>query len=141
MDPFDEFDYGTLTPLSDLIFQNGHNLSAGQRQLLCLGRALLGRRKIIVMDEATSSVDKASDTAIQQAIRKVLGESTLLIIAHRLSTFADFDRILVMDEGKCVEFGEPKDLMRGKGAYWRLVQQSGETEEVERMIMGQRKEG
>lgn len=134
-----KFDYGTMTPLSDPILQNVHNLSADQRQLLCLGRALLGRRKIIVMDEAISSVDKTSDTAIQQAIRKELGESTLLVIAHRLSTVADFDRILVMDEENCVEFGEPKNLMRSKGAYWRLVQQSGEIEEVERMIMGQKK--
>lgn len=58
------FYYGTMTTLSDPILQNGHNLSIGQRQLLCLGRALLGRRKIIVIGEAISSVDKASDTAI-----------------------------------------------------------------------------
>ncbi|KAL8879725.1 MAG: hypothetical protein Q9198_002721, partial [Flavoplaca austrocitrina] len=138
--PRSKIDYGTMTPLSSPILQNGHNLSSGQRQLICLGRALLARRKIIVMDEATSSVDKASDTAIQKALREELGDSTLLVIAHRLSTVADFDRILVMDEGKCVEFGEPKVLLRSKGAYWNLVQESGETEEVQRMIMGRGKE-
>ncbi|KAL9041056.1 MAG: hypothetical protein Q9180_001524 [Flavoplaca navasiana] len=132
-----KIDYGTMTSFSNPISQNGHNLSSGQRQLICLGRALLGRRN---MDEATSSVDKASDTAIQKALREELGDSTLLVIAHRLSTVADFDRILVMDEGKCVEFGEPKVLMRSKGAYWRLVQESGEPEEVQRMTMGREKE-
>ncbi|KAL8848657.1 MAG: hypothetical protein Q9221_006331 [Calogaya cf. arnoldii] len=93
--------FGSLTfPIS----AGGHNLSQGQRQLLCLARALISRRKIIIMDEATSSVDKAADTLIQKSIRERFSDSTLLVVAHRLSTVADFDRILVLDEGRVVEY-------------------------------------
>ena len=88
------------------------------------------------MDETTSSVDKAADSMIQHAFRKELGESTLLVIAHRLSTVADSDKILVVGDEKCVEFGQPKELLRNKGEFWELVQHSGELEDVERMIVG-----
>lgn len=78
------------------------------------------------MDEATSSVDKATDVLIQRSIRQGFQNCTLIVIAHRLSTVADFDKILVLSEGRVVEFGEPRVLMERKGAFWEMVQRSGE---------------
>lgn len=112
--------------LSTPISEGGQNLSQGQRQLLCLARAILSRQKIMVMDEATSSVDKATDVLIQRSIRQGFQNCTLIVIAHRLSTVADFDKILVLSEGRVVEFGEPRVLMERKGAFWEMVQRSGE---------------
>lgn len=112
--------------LSSPISEGGHNLSQGQRQLLCLARAILSHQKIMVMDEATSSVDKATDALIQRSIREGFQNRTMIVIAHRLSTVADFDKILVLNEGRVVEFDEPKVLMERKGAYWKMVRQSGE---------------
>ena len=112
--------------LSFPISEGGHNLSQGQRQLLCLAHAILSRQKIMVMDEAASSVDKATDMLIQRSIHEGFQNRTMIVIAHRLSTVADFDKILVLGEGRVVEFDEPKVLMERKGAYWKMVQQSGE---------------
>ncbi|PGH14094.1 hypothetical protein AJ80_06099 [Polytolypa hystricis UAMH7299] len=128
-----------FTNLSSSISEGGLNLSQGQRQLLCLARAIVSRPKIMVLDEATSAVDMATDTLIQRSIRSEFGrnETTLLVIAHRLSTIADFDRILVMDAGKAVEFGSPRDLMRIEDGVFRgLVRESGERETLERVILG-----
>lgn len=127
--------------LSAPISEGGHNLSQGQRQLLCLARAIVSRPKIMVLDEATSAVDMETDALIQQSIRAEFGRNatTLLVIAHRLSTIADFDRILVMDAGKAVEFGAPKELMMIEdGVFKNLVENSGEKAVLEKMILGER---
>ncbi|KAJ5543290.1 hypothetical protein N7535_005718 [Penicillium sp. DV-2018c] len=129
-----------FTSLSATISEGGLNLSQGQRQLLCLARAIVSRPKIMVLDEATSAVDMETDALIQQSIRAEFGRNatTLLVIAHRLSTIADFDRILVMDAGKAAEFGSPKDLMAIEdGVFSNLVENSGEKEVVEKMIFGE----
>lgn len=99
--------------LSMDISTGGGNLSQGQRQLVCLARALLARPKIVVMDEATSAVDRATDTAIQLSLRDAFAAAgcTVLVIAHRLSTVADFDRILVLEKGRMAEMGTPKELL------------------------------
>jgi ABC-type multidrug transport system fused ATPase/permease subunit len=126
-----------FTSLSATISEGGLNLSQGQRQLLCLARAIVSRPKIMVLDEATSAVDMETDALIQTSIRAEFGRNatTLLVIAHRLSTIADFDRILVMDAGKAAEFGTPKDLMGIEGGVFRnLVENSGEKEVLEKMI-------
>ncbi|KAJ5824161.1 ABC transporter integral membrane type 1 [Penicillium robsamsonii] len=126
-----------FTSLSATISEGGLNLSQGQRQLLCLARAIVARPKIMVLDEATSAVDMETDALIQQSIRAEFGRNatTLLVIAHRLSTIADFDRILVMDAGKAAEFGTPKDLMGIEGGVFKnLVENSGEKEVLEEMI-------
>ncbi|KAL4986721.1 P-loop containing nucleoside triphosphate hydrolase protein [Aspergillus falconensis] len=130
---------GFFASLSSPITTNGGNLSHGQRQLLCLARAILTRPKIMVLDEATSAVDMETDALIQQSIRSEFGrsDSSLLVIAHRLSTIADFDRILVLDAGRVVEWGAPRELLGIEGGVFRgLVERSGERGVVEGIILG-----
>jgi ABC-type multidrug transport system fused ATPase/permease subunit len=88
------------------VSQGGLNFSQGQRQLLCLARALLQRRRILVMDEATASVDFKTDEMIQRSISQEFKECTILCIAHRLLTVIEYDRILVLDQGQVVEFAK-----------------------------------
>ncbi|KAJ5721205.1 P-loop containing nucleoside triphosphate hydrolase protein [Penicillium malachiteum] len=125
--------------LSTPVSQGGLSFSQGQRQLLCLARSILQQPKIMILDEATSAVDKETDNLIQQAIRTEFGRnsSSLLVIAHRLSTVADFDRILVMDQGQMVEFGTPQELLSiQNGVFKDLVEQCGEKAYVEQIIYG-----
>ncbi|RBQ89932.1 hypothetical protein VDGD_01026 [Verticillium dahliae] len=124
--------------LSSAISEGGLNLSQGQRQLLCLARAIVARPKIMVLDEATSAVDMATDALIQRSIREEFTDSTLIVIAHRLSTIADFDRILVLGEGKVVEFGSPKALWeKGRDGVFRgMCEESGEKEKLRDVIFG-----
>ncbi|KAL2158565.1 hypothetical protein VTH06DRAFT_4332 [Thermothelomyces fergusii] len=102
-----------FTDLSMPISTGGANLSQGQRQLVCLARALLKRPKIVVLDEATSAVDRGTDSKIQESLRKEFAAAgcTVLVIAHRLSTVADFDRMLVLEKGRVVEMGTPRELL------------------------------
>lgn len=123
--------------LASLISEGGQNLSQGQRQLLCLARAIVSRPKIMVLDEATSAVDMATDTLIQRSIREEFGGSTLIVIAHRLSTIADFDRILVLADGEVVEFGTPKELWEEDGVFRSMCNESGEKEELRGTILGE----
>jgi len=124
--------------LNSSVAESGQNLSQGQRQLLCLARAIVARPKIMVLDEATSAVDKTTDSLIQRSIREEFNESTLLVIAHRLSTIADFDRILVLDDGCVVEYGTPKELLALKdpGVFAGMVQSSGERDALISIING-----
>lgn len=124
--------------LSSPISEGGHNLSQGQRQLLCLARAIVSRPKIMVLDEATSAVDMATDTLIQRSIREEFKASTLIVIAHRLSTIADFDRILVLSGGAVVEFGTPLDLWKKEDGIFRsMCEESGEKAKLKTMILGE----
>ncbi|XMA15021.1 hypothetical protein WAI453_007812 [Rhynchosporium graminicola] len=125
--------------LSSPIASSGSNLSHGQRQLLCLARAILSQPKVLILNEVTSAVDMATDLLIQRSIREEFANTTLLVIAHRLSTVADFDKILVMSEGREKEFGTPRELLEKEGeeAIFRgMVAMSGEKEELEKMILG-----
>ncbi|KAM3541608.1 hypothetical protein ARSEF1564_005468 [Beauveria bassiana] len=108
----------------------GVNVSYGQRQLLCLARALLVRCPILILDEATSGVDDATDAAVQRVLREEFSHATILVVAHRLLTVADFDSILVMRDGKVAEMGPPRALMARRGLFWDMVQQSGDCERV-----------
>ncbi|MCJ1418650.1 hypothetical protein MMC32_004999 [Xylographa parallela] len=118
------------------ISRGGLNLSQGQRQLICLARALISRPKILVLDEATSSVDMATDTKIQRSIREDFAGCTLLVIAHRLSTISDFDKVLVLAAGRAVEFGPPKELWGAKGQFSEMISHSGEKESIENSFRG-----
>jgi len=122
--------------LNSPISEGGQNLSQGQRQLLCLARAIVSRPKIMVLDEATSAVDMATDALIQRSIREEFGGSTLLVIAHRLSTIADFDRILVLSDGEVVEFGTPKQLWEDDGVFRSMCNESGEKDKLRATILG-----
>ncbi|KAJ2304542.1 Canalicular multispecific organic anion transporter 1, partial [Coemansia sp. RSA 2706] len=108
---------GLLTEVED----NGQNFSVGQRQLISLCRALLWKRKIVILDEATANIDTRTDQLMQSIIRKELSECTVLTIAHRLKTVMDSDRIMVMDQGKCVEFDTPSNLLARDGHFSKLV--------------------
>ncbi|KAI8896818.1 P-loop containing nucleoside triphosphate hydrolase protein [Globomyces pollinis-pini] len=106
-----EFVKGLTGQLESAIEANGENLSVGQRQLICLSRSILLKPKVLIMDEATASVDGESDTLIQNAINEHFGGSTIISIAHRLNTIAEFDRILVLDDGNLAEFDTPFNLL------------------------------
>lgn len=129
----------TFSPLEAPIQEQGDNLSHGQKQLLCLARALIRRPKLLILDEATSAVDQETDNLIQRQLRSAVGQSatTLLVIAHRLRTVADFDRILVMDAGRVVEAGSPRELLRIEGGVFRgMVEQDAEREVLKMLILG-----
>ena len=100
--------------------ESGANLSQGQRQLLSIGRAILADPKILILDEATSSVDTRTEKHIQDAMVRLMKDRTSLIIAHRLSTIQDADLIVVMDQGRIVETGNHKELLEQKGRYYEL---------------------
>ena len=110
------------------IKEKGTNLSLGQRQLLCLARVLVRPHRILVMDEATASVDQDSDHLIQQTIRQCFAECTILTIAHRLLTVIDYDLILVIDDGQVVQSGHPAQLLQllaEESPFARLVEETG----------------
>lgn len=108
------------------ITANGDNLSVGQRQLVCLARAILQKPRIIVLDEATANIDSISDQLIQSAIKENFGHATVVSIAHRLNTVADFDMILVLDGGKLAEFDTPIALLSDEtSVFAQMAKASG----------------
>jgi len=110
--------------------ERGSNFSGGQRQLLSLARVLVYRPKILVMDEATSSIDTETEALIQDALEKVMRDRTCLLIAHRLSTIRNADRIIVLHHGEVREMGSHAELMDQQGIYYRLYQLQYEREEL-----------
>jgi ABC-type multidrug transport system fused ATPase/permease subunit len=126
--------------LTSPISEGGLNLSQGQRQLLCLARAIVSRPKVMILDEATSAVDMATDALIQRSIREEFTDATLVVIAHRLSTIADFDRILVLGDGRVAEYGTPQELWErdgGRGVFRGMCEESGEKDRLRRIVFGQ----
>ncbi|KAG0021359.1 Multidrug resistance-associated protein 4 [Entomortierella chlamydospora] len=108
------------------IIENGRNFSLGQRQLFCIARAILFQSRILVLDEATSAVDLQTDLLIQETIKKNFANCTVLMIAHRLNTIIECDKILVMEDGRVVEFDHASKLIENKEGYFHnLVSQSG----------------
>jgi ABC-type multidrug transport system fused ATPase/permease subunit len=106
--------------LDSLVSESGSNLSQGQRQLLCLARALLKQPRVLMMDEATASIDYATDAKIQETLRE-LHSSTIITIAHRLQTIIDYDKVLVLDHGRVIEFEHPWDLINREGGLFRSM--------------------
>lgn len=113
--------------LSSRMSEGGTNFSMGQRQLVCLARAILRNNKILILDEATANIDPETDRLIQTSIRDKFRDCTVLTIAHRLHTIMDSDRVLVVDAGRAVEFDHPfKLLSQPEGFLSQLVDQTGE---------------
>uniref|UniRef100_A0A4W5KVT8 ABC-type glutathione-S-conjugate transporter n=1 Tax=Hucho hucho TaxID=62062 RepID=A0A4W5KVT8_9TELE len=105
--------------------EGGENLSLGQRQLVCLARALLRKTKILVLDEATAAVDLETDTLIQSTIRQQFEDCTVLTIAHRLNTIMDYTRVIVMDKGHISEMDSPTNLISNRGQFYRMCREAG----------------
>lgn len=110
--------------LDAIVEDNGANFSVGQRQLLCLARVLLKRPKVLVLDEATSSVDEQTDQLIQATIRTAFRDCTILTIAHRLGTIADGDKVLVLGDGRKLEYGTPTELELDEGSEFAAMMRS-----------------
>ncbi|XP_053167408.1 ATP-binding cassette sub-family C member 2-like isoform X2 [Hemicordylus capensis] len=107
------------------ISEGGENLSVGQRQLVCLARALLRKTKVLILDEATASVDMETDNLVQSTIRKEFHNCTVLTIAHRLHSIMDSDRVLILDSGRIAEFDTPHGLLQQKGLFHQMVSDTG----------------
>lgn len=121
--------------LEHMVTEAGSNFSIGQRQLICLARAILRKDRILVLDEATANVDPQTDSLIQRTIRERFVDSTVLTIAHRLRTVMDSDRILVMDAGRIAEFDMPHLLLQNsEGAFSQMVTATGQEAESLRCI-------
>mmetsp|Transcript_38111 Transcript_38111/g.73292 ORF Transcript_38111/g.73292 Transcript_38111/m.73292 type:complete len:220 (+) Transcript_38111:324-983(+) len=106
----------------------GSSLSAGERQLISFGRAMVRRAKIVIMDEPTANIDVRTDDKIQMLVRSNFSDATVLTIAHRLSTIIDYDKILVMDQGKVAEFGPAAELLKNENGYLTsMVDSTGPT--------------
>uniref|UniRef100_A0A8P4G8C0 ABC-type glutathione-S-conjugate transporter n=1 Tax=Dicentrarchus labrax TaxID=13489 RepID=A0A8P4G8C0_DICLA len=146
LDPFDRFsdediwrvlelshlkDYvaGLQEGLQHEVAEGGENLSVGQRQLLCLARALLRKSRILILDEATAAVDLETDDLIQNTIRKEFSHCTVLTIAHRLHSIMDSSRVMVLDAGKIVEFDSPSNLLEKQGHFYAMAKDAGITRE------------
>ncbi|XP_054838696.1 ATP-binding cassette sub-family C member 2 isoform X1 [Eublepharis macularius] len=111
--------------LLHLVSEAGENLSVGQRQLLCLARALLRKSKILILDEATAAVDMETDHLIQETIRSEFASCTVLTIAHRLHTIMDSHRVMVLQAGKIVEFNSPEQLLQEDGIFADMAKDAG----------------
>lgn len=123
-----------FTNLDSAVSEGGNNLSQGQRQLMCLGRSLLKSPKVILLDEATASIDYKSDAMIQQTIRQEFSNSTILTIAHRLRSIVDYDKILVMDAGRVVEYDNPYVLIANKNSlFYSMCENSGELDSLTKL--------
>jgi ABC-type multidrug transport system fused ATPase/permease subunit len=119
-------DVDDATLLSTKLEEGGSNYSVGERQLLNLARALLSQPKLLVLDEATASIDGETDAFIQKMLRTRFPSTTLVTVAHRLNTIMDYDMVLVMDAGRAVEFGPPVDLLKiSEGVLSELVDATG----------------
>ncbi|MCM1467040.1 MAG: ABC transporter ATP-binding protein/permease [Alistipes sp.] len=108
--------------MDTLIGEHGGKLSGGQRQRIAIARALIREPKVIVLDEATSALDSISEKMIQEAVNNLTANRTTFIVAHRLSTIRDADKIAVIHEGKCVEYGTYEELMELKGTFFKMKQ-------------------
>lgn len=122
----DQNDESIKSGLDARVSEGGSNLSVGQRQLMCLARALLIPSHILVLDEATAAVDVETDAVLQETIRKEFKDRTILTIAHRLNTILDSDKIIVLEKGEVAEFDTPENLLKNKDSlYYALYKQGG----------------
>jgi len=143
LDPFGKYDEGVIRRaledvqmmkaiddlpdgLDSVVSEGGSNFSVGQRQLICLARAILRKNKILVLDEPTANVDSRTDELLQQAVGKSFSGATVIAVAHRLDTVIDYDRILVLGKGEVLEYGSPRELLLKKdGNFASMVENTG----------------
>lgn len=104
----------------------GSNLSVGQRQLICIARAIIKKPKVLLMDEATANIDQKTDAIIQRIIKYSLNNTTVLTIAHRLNTIIQYDKLIILSDGKKIEEGSPLELIESGGYFAGLVSEGGE---------------
>ncbi|KAF7620092.1 hypothetical protein AFLA_000120, partial [Aspergillus flavus NRRL3357] len=137
------------------IAANGENFSQGQRQVLSIARAVCRRSKVVLLDEATASVDHETDMHMQKLLRSMFPDSTIIAIAHRLRTIMDYDRVLVMAEGEIIEYiipllflfimrlfteanlernDSPANLIKKQGVFWSMLKNTGEYDELVQMV-------
>uniref|UniRef100_A0A182PLM5 Multidrug resistance-associated protein 1 n=1 Tax=Anopheles epiroticus TaxID=199890 RepID=A0A182PLM5_9DIPT len=117
---------GLTAGINHEVTEGGENLSVGQRQLICLARALLRKTKVLILDEATAAVDLETDDLIQRTIRTEFKDCTVLTIAHRLNTIMDSDKVIVLDKGQIVEFAPPAELLQSKtSAFYSMAKDAG----------------
>jgi ABC-type multidrug transport system fused ATPase/permease subunit len=105
-----------------VIGERGTKLSGGQKQRIALARALIANPRVLILDEATSNLDAESEAAVQTALARIMADRTTIVIAHRLSTVRDADRIIVIENSQIVEQGDHDELMERRGSYRRLVE-------------------
>ena len=118
-----------VTNTEKLLFEiesKGTNLSIGQRQLLCIARAIISQPKILLMDEATSNIDQKTDSVIQTLIKEKLTNTTVVTIAHRLITIIQYDKLIILENGKKIEEGSPLELIQNGGYFCSLVEEGGD---------------
>lgn len=112
--------------IDGFVADGGSNFSVGQRQLLCLARSLLADCRILVLDEATANVDQMTDNLLQQTLRERFESATIIAIAHRLDTIMGHDKVLVLGDGRVIEFGPPAVLLQNKeGHFTSMVESTG----------------
>ena len=104
---------------------NGNNISIGEKQLVCIARAILKKTKILIMDEATANIDIKTEEKIQKIINSNFNDCTIITIAHRIKTILNYDKILVLEKGKILEFDSPKNLLENKDShFYKLYEKS-----------------
>ena len=113
----DEFISGFENGYDTYIEQGGTNVSGGQKQRLCIARALLKKPKILILDDSTSAVDTKTDALIRKAFKEEIPNTTKIIIAQRISSIEDADKIIILDEGRIVDFGTHEELMKNSEIY------------------------
>lgn len=150
LDPFNEYtDDEIYSALDDIkmrhiasgvqgleltVLADGANFSSGQRQILCLARAILKKNTILILDEPSANVDSQTDELIQQTIRSKFADCTIFTIAHRLNTIIDYDRVLVIDGGRLVELDSPYNLLMKSSGYFKEMVESLGHKEFERFL-------
>ncbi|GBN77020.1 Multidrug resistance-associated protein 1, partial [Araneus ventricosus] len=108
------------------VSEGGENLSVGQRQLVCLARALLRKTKVLILDEATAAVDVETDELIQSTIRTQFSDCTVITIAHRLNTILDYDKVIVLSKGEIVEMDKPEELLKNENSiFYAMAKDAG----------------
>ena len=116
----DEFIQRLPDDYQTVLGENGSTLSGGERQRISIARAIIRNPRVIIFDEATSALDSVTEKEIQTAIENLTADRTTFIVAHRLSTIKNADKIAVMDGGRCVEYGTYEELMAKKGRFYEL---------------------